>query len=88
MSNTEDNKGIIGRRVLTITPDLITGITEYNEKKNKWSSVYRIAEDDNYIYIYIEYMKNYVIPKKAFENDAAITSFVETAKQYKAQSSS
>lgn len=83
-----ENKGFIGKHVMTLAPDELTETTEVNETKQKWSGVEKIVENDDYIFIYISALNAHIIPKRAFENESDVASFVETAKQYKEQSSS
>jgi hypothetical protein len=82
VGNENDTRGIICKHVITITPDEFIETTEVNEDKRKWSGISNIVENDKYIFIYISANTAHIIPKRAFASDAAITSFVKTAKQY------
>jgi hypothetical protein len=80
------NKGkndVIGKHEFSITPDKIHDFTEVGEQGSSWDIIESIASTEQYLYFIMRGSQGaYVIPKKAFTDDAAFNQFAETAKNY------
>jgi len=79
------NRGRLGRHTMTLTPDGIVDTTEFGEERHTWSVVEKIAEDENYVFIYMSATSAHVIPKRAFAHQAALDAFLNTARAFQAQ---
>ena len=86
MSMEGSRKGIFGKTAITFTSDEIAIVRKDEEIKAKWGILSNIVENDTHIFMYSSSVEALVIPKRAFESDSAIASFLETVRQYKAQS--
>ncbi|MDQ7096501.1 YcxB family protein [Desulfosporosinus sp. PR] len=66
----EDGKtiGFVGNCELTLTEEGITANTENNSLKTTWGGVERIAENRDYMFIYVGAAAAYIIPVRAFSD--------------------
>lgn len=62
------NQNIFGNRSIILMPEGIREIGLHMEEKVSWSSIERIEETEDYIYIYISSVSAYIIPIKAFKD--------------------
>jgi hypothetical protein len=82
-----ENKGLIGPRRLSITPESLNGATAFGESVTKWTAVEKIVVVEEYAYIHTGAMSAFIIPKRAFADDRAFQTFVETAERYRHEAS-
>jgi YcxB-like protein len=78
----KNNNGILGEHRICITEEVIIESTSVNESHNKWNSIERIDEDDNYIFITNRAAGIYNIPKRDFHSSDAATQFYNQARIY------
>jgi YcxB-like protein len=76
-----DNRGVLGRHEIEIAPDGVHERTAVNRSHQSWTGIERIAEDDRYIYIYVQSMMAHVIPKAAFPSTADAAAFLLEARR-------
>jgi hypothetical protein len=76
------NNGILGEHKICLTEEAMIESTSVNESHNKWSSIERIDEDDNYIFITTTAGGTYNIPKRDFHSSDAATQFYNQARIY------
>ncbi len=79
------NRSMIGRHTMTLGPDGVVDTTEFGEERHVWSVVEKIAEDENYVFIYLSATSAHVVPKRAFAQQADLGAFLNTARAYQAQ---
>ena len=61
-----DNRAVLGPQSLTASPEGLLLESRAGESKFRWSSIVKIAQNDDYIFLYIGAANALVIPKKAF----------------------
>ena len=71
-----DNKAILGYQTMSLTPDNIFVKTQIGESKYTWASIDKIAQNDQFIFVYISSINAIVIPRKAFSTDSSLQEFV------------
>lgn len=59
---------MLGKKTLELSHDEIVEISNGNRSSISWDSVYKIAETDKHIFIYIDSMQAFIIPVKFLEN--------------------
>lgn len=72
----------IGRHRVCIRQDELSDSTDAGESATNWSSVERIEVDGGYVLITVKGSSPYVVPKRAFANESALSQFVEAAKAW------
>ena len=82
------NKGTIGRHRIILTSESLTEETDYNKTIVDWVAIENIVKTKTHLLIYQSAVAAYVIPLKAFGNDANWQGFMEKAKHYQALASS
>jgi hypothetical protein len=80
--NEGENKGIIGRQRITITPETITQSNAYREVRTRWEAVEKIVRSEHYAYIYVSAYSAHILPRQAFPTDGAFLKFVGEALHY------
>jgi len=82
MLNEGGNEGVIGKQKIVITPEAVINETPAGEQKAFWSSVDKIVETSDYIFLYVSSMSAAIIPRSAFPSEEQRNAFLELAKQY------
>jgi hypothetical protein len=82
MINEGSNRGLLGRRQLTISPNGVTESGEFGQTTRTWKSIERIAEDEDYAYIYLHATEAMIVPRRAFGSNEEFGHFVAQAGEY------
>jgi hypothetical protein len=74
----------VGKHDFSITPEFVIDIDDTGEEKRTWNSVYGLGVTDQHIFIVLKPGLNaFIVPKRAFPDDASFNQFFETARKYK-----
>lgn len=84
MINEGSNRGLLGRRQLTILPTGVSESGEFGQTTRTWKSIDRIAEDEDHAYIYLHATEAMIVPRRAFGSDEEFGNFVAQAGEYHA----
>lgn len=76
------NKGIWGRNRLTLNEDEMLETSAIGESRTLWTGVERIAQNKDYIFIYITAVSAFIIPKRAFKDNQEAEGFYSAARTY------
>jgi hypothetical protein len=68
-----DNNTLLGKHRLAIGPNGLRTVNEHHESTVRWSGVERIAQDDDYLFVYVSAMSAYIVPRCAFSSDWSIS---------------
>jgi hypothetical protein len=71
------------RHRATIDPDHFTIATDESSTRQKWSAIERIETLDRSIAFFITSNTAYIIPRRAFADEATERQFTETAERYR-----
>jgi hypothetical protein len=71
------------RHKITISEEGLLDSTDYGNSIQNWSAFDSIVKTDQYIYLFLRIAKGYLIPKRAFSDDASFSLFAEKAMNYK-----
>ena len=77
------NKAIWGKHNITINDQELAETTEVGESRCRWSGVERVAENEDYIFIYVSTASAHVIPKRFFSSREQAEAFYQAAKDKK-----
>ena len=78
----ENNPDMFGQQRVECTDEYISSKKSGVETKAKWSSIHRIAEEDNYLFVYTKPLEAIIIPKdKLSKEDKDIIEFIRSKKQ-------
>jgi hypothetical protein len=73
---------LIGKHKLSITPDAVTDITDTGESTTRWNTIGYVSSTDQYLFMLVRFSSPYIVPRSAFDDEAAFRQFVEGAKAY------
>jgi hypothetical protein len=73
---------LTGKHKLSITPDAVTDIADMGESTTRWNAIEWVASTDEYLFMLVRASSPYIVPRRAFADDAAFRQFVEEAKAY------
>lgn len=79
------NKGLLGPREVGLSPAEVRSTGTMGINTTAWPAVEKIVKHEDRLYIYTSSLSAVVIPRRAFESDAAFASFEETARKYLAE---
>lgn len=71
--------GILGEHIMEINSNGLKERTQYNEGTVKWAGVIKILSNKSYIFIYIDNMVGYIVPKRAFTTEKEEEKFLSVA---------
>jgi hypothetical protein len=80
--NEGKNEGVLGKQKIIITPEALINETPAGEQKVFWNSADKIAETNDYIFLYVGSMSAAIIPLSAFPSMEQKNAFLELVKQY------
>lgn len=82
MIEEDDNKGLIGDRVLELSEKGIDVTTDYSSVNYSWESVNKIEQDRKYIYIYQSSMSAVMLPKSIFDTEEDMENVIKTIRNF------
>lgn len=78
----EKNSNLFGERTIVLTTKGITQISHLGESSNTWKSIEYVTENKNYIYLFINAINAYVIPKATFSSENEKSAFMDLIKKH------
>jgi hypothetical protein len=73
-----DNGSILGMKKFIITDEGLIEESESNKNLQKWKSIKSIETNDNSVFIFVDNVAAYVIPKRFFKDEAEQQNFIKT----------
>jgi hypothetical protein len=77
-----DNSTVFGHQAITVTPEYILTKTDLTESKLNWSSIVKVIDNDNYVFLYVSATSAIVIPQKAFSTSTTKQQFLDYVRTY------
>lgn len=68
MKTSYNNQGILGEHTIEINEKGVRETTSVNDAFNKWEGIYKVTQNSEYIYIFLNSMLAHLIPKRAFNS--------------------
>jgi len=78
----DENKKMLGKHQIEFNNEYIEENGDFGNIKRKWSGVHKIISINNYIFIYLDSIMAFVIPKDSFPSNKDMEKFLETVKNY------
>jgi len=79
--NLPSKKGeILGKKTITISEDGITRKSEYNNSFQKWEGIKSLETSKKSIFIMVDNLAGFIIPKRSFKNESQMKEFIDTIK--------
>lgn len=82
------NKTLYCQKTITIGDDGLFGESEYGKSEMRWKTVQKLARTRKHILIYINSESAWIIPRRAFGNDADWNNFYEVCQRNRRQAAS
>ncbi|OCT13349.1 hypothetical protein A8709_03610 [Paenibacillus pectinilyticus] len=82
MSIPESKEGILGERRVEINEIGIHQLSSVSQSSYKWSGVRSINQNDEYIYIFVDTIMAYIIPKRSFVTEKESLEFYHQTQIY------
>jgi len=76
----DEQGSILGEKTYIILEDRLREITEHGESIIKWRGIKRIAETKDYIYVFVDKIAAYILPKRCFHPEDNKDDFLLTLK--------
>lgn len=73
---------LIGKHKFSITAEAITDVGDNGETTTHWNAVEYVLSNDQYLFMLEHGSGQYIIPRRAFSDEAAFNDFVILAKTY------
>jgi hypothetical protein len=71
---------LVGRRRVELSEDGVRQLAELHDAKTRWAGVLSIDETPSHIFLMTDKLAGYIIPRRAFTDDAQRRAFVEFAR--------
>lgn len=81
MIDENGDSSIYGMQSIALTETGIEQESNTGESRTSWSGIERIDETPEYIYIYIGTMNAYLVPNRAFDDDAQRAEFLKILRE-------
>lgn len=82
MVSEGENRGLFGRRRVTISAQEVVDASELSRNSTAWRSVERVVVANEYLYIYTNALAAIILPQRAFADRSAFDTFARTATEY------
>jgi hypothetical protein len=82
MSYPDNKEGILGEHTVEINDSGIKDITQVSESMYKWNGVKSIEQSKDYIFIFVDSIQAYFIPKRSFSSEKDNVEFYHQAMIY------
>ena len=76
----DENGEILSEKTYFFTDDGLKEISENNVSFTKWSGFKSIEENKKYIFLFVDKIAAYIIPKRVFKDSKEVTQFLEYVK--------
>lgn len=73
--------GILGKKRFTITEEGLVEDSHVNRNIQRWHGIKSIELNDNAIFVFVDNIAAYIIPKRYFKNERAMEAFVGLMRQ-------
>jgi hypothetical protein len=82
MVNEGENRGVLGRHQVRISPEGIRESGELSEASTAWRAIERVVRDGEYAFIYTNALAAIIVPRRAFGSLEEFEQFVRAASAY------
>jgi hypothetical protein len=72
------------RHKISISEEGLRESSEFGEGIQNWSTIESIVQTDRYIYLFLSTAKGFIVPRRAFSDDASFNLFAEESRNFKA----
>ncbi|KZR58940.1 YcxB family protein [Pseudobacillus badius] len=77
--NEGKNENLIGEHTFTLHEDGFIEKNKVEERKVSWSGIEKVAENEEYYFLFFSSMSAYILPKRAFADEEAKRQFRQLA---------
>jgi hypothetical protein len=77
----DENGEILGEKTYIFSDDGLKQISENSESFTKWNGIKSIEENKKYIFLFVDKIAAYIIPKKVFKDSNEINIFLDFVKE-------
>ena len=76
----DENGEILSEKAYLLSDDGLKEVSTNNESFTKWSGFKSIEENKKYIFLFVDKIAAYIIPKRVFKDSEEVTQFLEYVK--------
>ena len=76
------NEGLIGKNIVAISSEAITGENAAGEGKYFWNALDKLVVSPNYLFLYVGAVKAILIPRNSFNDEQQCDDFIDLIDQY------
>ena len=85
MLSEGNNNALLGRQVVSLSPEGIFVKNQTAESKINWSTVDKVTENDKHVYLYTSSINALVIPKNDFQSEKEKQEFLAYVNKHRQQ---
>ena len=85
MLSEGNNNALLGRQIVSLSPEGIFVKNQTAESKINWSTVDKVTENDKHIYLYTSSINALVIPKNGFRSEKEKQEFLAEVNKHRQQ---
>lgn len=74
--------GTLGKHIIKIDKNGMSETSPVNEGSMSWGMIFSIDQSDEYIFIFLNALSGFVVPKRAFDTDVETEEFYNKAVEY------
>jgi hypothetical protein len=73
----DENGSILGSKKYIILEEGFKEITDVSESITKWTGIKKLVENKEYIYLFVDKIAAFVIPKRYFDSNSQMDDFIK-----------
>jgi hypothetical protein len=77
----DKNGEILGEKTYILSDDGFKQISEHGESFIKWIGIKSLEENENYLYVFVDKIAAYVIPKRYLSDSPETREFIKVLKE-------
>lgn len=81
-SHLQKPNKLVGKHLLSISPDTISDSTDGGESSTSWNIVEYVASTEQYLFIAVRSSEPYIVPGNVFPDDALFNQFIKLVEKY------
>jgi hypothetical protein len=77
----DENGEILGEKTYLLSNEGLKQISANSESFNRWNGFKSIEENNKYIFLFVDKIAAYIIPKRVFQDSKEMTNFLDFVKE-------
>jgi len=82
MKLVDNSPGIIGEHIVEVNASGLYNSSSVNNSQYLWDGIQELRQNEEYIFIYVNNIQGFIIPKRSFSSNAEENEFMRAVMDY------